>query len=315
VGARQVLDGRLTVGDLTLFLAYLYMLYDPLQQLSYTSWALQGAAAGAQRVFEVLDSPELLRDRPGAVTIAEVEGRIEFDAVDFSYEPGKKILHDIRLRIDPGDMIAVVGPTGAGKSTLLSLIPRFYDPDSGKVMIDGRDLRDISKVSLRERIGVVLQDTMLLSATIRENIAYGRLGATPEEIRRAAERAQAVEFIKELPKGLDTHVGERGVQLSVGQRQRIGVARAFLKNAPILLLDEPTSSLDPSTEQGLMGTLRELMKGRTTVMSTHRMVAAHGCHRIVVLEKGRIVETGGGDELLKQNGLYARLYAAQRTGT
>jgi ABC-type multidrug transport system fused ATPase/permease subunit len=222
------------------------------------------------------------------------------------------ILHDIRLCTEPGELVAVVGPTGAGKSTLLALIPRFYDPDSGKVLIDGRDVRDIAKASLREKIGVVLQDTMLLSATVRENIAYGRLGAKPEEIRRAAERAQAMEFISALPKGMDTYVGERGVQLSVGQRQRVGVARAFLKDAPILLLDEPTSSLDPSTEKSLMETLRELMKGRTTVMSTHRLAAAHGCDRIVVLEKGRIVETGKGDELLARNGLYAKLYAAQK---
>jgi ABC-type multidrug transport system fused ATPase/permease subunit len=183
------------------------------------------------------------------------------------------------------------------------------------VLVDGTDVRDIAKACLRDQIGVVLQDTMLLSATVRENIAYGRLGASEREIRDAAERAQAMEFIAKLPRGLDTYVGERGAQLSAGQRQRIGVARAFLKNAPILLLDEPASSLDPATEKGLMDTLKALMQGRTTVMSTHRMAAAHGFDRIVVLSAGRIAEQGRGDELLKLGGLYAKLYATQRIAT
>jgi ATP-binding cassette subfamily B protein/subfamily B ATP-binding cassette protein MsbA len=311
VGATQVLAGKLTLGDLTMFLAYLYMLYEPLQQLSYTSWALEGAAAGAQRVFEVLDSPEVLRDRPGAVELPPGQGAIGLSGVQFGYDPAKPVLHDVNLEIRPGEMVAVVGPTGSGKSTLLSLIARFYDPDSGKVTIDGRDLREVKRDSLRRRIGMVLQDTVLLSSTIRENIAYGDLRAGADEILRAAERAQAIAFIDPLPQGFETNAGERGVQLSVGQRQRIGIARAFLKNAPILLLDEPTSSLDPETERELLTALRELMKGRTTVMATHRIAAAHACDRIVVLEGGRIVESGRGEDLLAKNGVYARIHASQ----
>jgi len=315
IGAQQVLAGKLTLGDLTMFLSYLYMLYDPLQSLSYTSWALEGAAAGAQRVFEVLDSPEILRDQPGAMPMSRAKGAIAMNAVNFGYDREKRVLHEINLQIQSGEIVAVVGPTGSGKSTLLSLIARFYDPDTGLVTIDGLDVRAVQKQSLRDQIGVVLQDTVLLSSTIRENIAYGKLKALAEEIRRAAERAQAMDFIDKLPQGLDTPVGERWIQLSVGQRQRIGVARAFLKDAPILLMDEPTSSLDPETERGVMEALRELMKGRTTIFSTHRIAAAQACDRIVVLEEGRIAEMGRSDELLAKNGVYARIYAAQKQGS
>jgi len=310
VGATQVLAEELTLGDLTMFLAYLYMLYEPLQQLSYTSWALEGAAAGAQRVFEVLDSPEVLRDQPGAVELPAGEGAIGLSGVNFGYDPAKRVLHDVNLEIRPGEMVAVVGPTGSGKSTLLSLIARFYDPDSGKVTIDGRDLREVKKDSLRRRIGMVLQDTVLLSSTIRENIAYGDLKAGAGDIRHAAEKAQAMEFIAQLPQGIETNAGERGVQLSVGQRQRIGVARAFLKNAPILLMDEPTSSLDSETERELLGALKQLMKGRTTVMATHRTAAAHVCDKIIVLDQGRIIEMGRVEELLAMKGYFAKLCSA-----
>ena len=314
-GARQVLAGKLTVGDLTMFLSYLYMLYEPLQSLSYTSWALEGAAAGAQRVFEVLDSPEILRDKPGVVGMPGAKGAIALTAVEFGYDEQKRVLHEINLKIQPGEMVAVVGPTGSGKSTLLSLIARFYDPDTGVVTIDGLDLRAVRKESLRKQIGMVLQDTVLLSSTIRENIAYGKLSAAAGEIQRAADQARAMAFIEKLPQGLDARVGERGIQLSVGQRQRIGLARAFLKNAPILLMDEPTSSLDPETERELLGSLHELMKGRTAVVATHRVAVAQACDRIVVLEDGRIVESGCGEELLAKNGVYARIYAAQKQGS
>jgi ATP-binding cassette subfamily B protein/subfamily B ATP-binding cassette protein MsbA len=206
--------------------------------------------------------------------------------------------------------VALVGGTGAGKSTLLSLVPRFYDPDEGRVTLDDRDLRQITKKSLRDKIAIVLQDTLLFSTTIRENIAYGRPNATDAEIREAAQRAQADEFISRLPAGYDSPVGERGGHLSVGQRQRIGIARAFLKNAPILLLDEPTSALDPTTEAAIMETIKDLMHGRTTLIVTHRLATIHGVDRIVVLENGRIVEQGSGADLLKKRGVYATLYAA-----
>jgi ABC-type multidrug transport system fused ATPase/permease subunit len=203
-----------------------------------------------------------------------------------------------------------VGGTGAGKSTLLSLVPRFYDPTAGRVTLDGRDLRQITKKSLRAQIGIVLQDTVLFSTTIRENIAYGRPGATDDEIQEAARKAQADEFISQMPQGYRSPVGERGTHLSVGQRQRIGIARAFLKNAPILLLDEPTSALDPATEAAIMDTIKELMRGRTTLIVTHRLATIHGVDRIIVLEHGRVVEQGSGAELLARGGQYATLYAA-----
>ena len=247
VGARQVLAGALTLGDLTVFAAYLLMLYQPMEQLSYTAWAMEGAAAGAARCFEVLDREDDVPDAPHAKPIEKVRGEISFRDVSFGYSHDRLILSDINLSITAGESVAFVGGTGAGKSTLLSLVPRFYDPTSGAVLIDGRNLRDLTKKSVRLQIGMVLQDTILFSTTIKENIAYGRPGATDEQIIEAAQRAQAYDFIMNMPHGFASAVGERGGHLSVGQRQRIGIARAFLKNAPILLLDEPTSALDPRT--------------------------------------------------------------------
>jgi ABC-type multidrug transport system fused ATPase/permease subunit len=225
------------------------------------------------------------------------------------------VLQDVDLRIEPNQMIAIVGGTGAGKSTLLSLVPRFYDPTSGSVTLDGRDVREIKKKSLRAQIGIVLQDTLLFSTTVRENIAYGRSDATDDEIVDAAKRAQADEFIQQLPNGYSSTVGERGGQLSVGQRQRIGIARAFLKNAPVLLLDEPTSALDPTTEAAIMETIKDLMRGRTTLIATHRLATIHDVDHIVVLEGGRIVEQGRGTELLARGGVYAKLFASGKFPT
>jgi ATP-binding cassette subfamily B protein/subfamily B ATP-binding cassette protein MsbA len=314
VGSLQVLRGALSLGDLLVFASYLLMLYQPLEQLSYTAWALEGAAAGAARCFEVLDSQNDVPEMPGAHPLAHGRGTIAFRNVTFGYDPAHLILKGIHLEIAPGEQVAFVGGTGAGKSTLLSLVPRFYDPTSGTVTFDGQDLRQLKKKSLRAQIGMVLQDTLLFSTTIRENISYGRPGATFDEIIEAAKRAQAHDFINAMPGGYDAPVGERGSHLSVGQRQRIGIARAFLKDAPILLLDEPTSALDPATESAIMETLAELMKGRTTLIITHRLATVHDLGRIVVLEHGTIAEDGPGRALLARGGTYARLYAAGKYG-
>ena len=325
VGTLHVLAGTLTLGTLLVFSAYLLMLYQPLESITYTAWAMEGATAGARRCFEVLDREDDVADSPNAVAVESAKGAIRFQNVSFSYAltaaspsgggQGRPVLQDVDLRIEPNQMIAIVGGTGAGKSTLLSLVPRFYDPTSGAVTLDGRNVREIKKKSLRAQIGIVLQDTLLFSTTIRENIAYGRPDATDDEIIDAAKRAQADEFIRQLPNGYANTVGERGGQLSVGQRQRIGIARAFLKNAPVLLLDEPTSALDPTTEAAIMETIKDLMRGRTTLIATHRLATIHDVDRIVVLERGRIVEQGRGVELLARGGVYAKLFASGKFPT
>jgi ATP-binding cassette, subfamily B, bacterial len=271
---------------------------------------MEGATAGARRCFEVLDRQDDVVDSPDAITIISTQGAARFDHVSFGYSAERPVLCDINLSIAPGQIVALVGGTGAGKSTLLSLVPRFYDPTAGSVALDGRDLHQITKKSLRAQIGMVLQDTLLFSTTVRENIAYGRPGASEAEIIAAAARAQADEFIRQLPNGYQSLVGERGAHLSVGQRQRIGIARAFLKNAPILLLDEPTSALDPTTEAAIMETIKELMRGRTTLIVTHRLATIHNVDQIVVLERGRIAEQGTGPDLVARGGVYAKLYAS-----
>lgn len=310
VGSLHVLEGKLTLGDLLVFGSYLLMLYAPLEQLTYTAWAMEGAAAGARRCFDILDREDDVRDAPEATPIGAVQGDITMRAVDFGYDEGRQILHGVHLRVVHGESVAIVGGTGAGKSTLLSLVPRFYDPTRGDVLVDDRNLKDVTKKSLRGNISMVLQDTLLFSTTVRENIAYGRPEATEDEIIEAAQCAQAYDFITGLPEGFSSQVGERGGHLSVGQRQRIGLARAFLKNAPILLLDEPTSALDATTEEAIMTVIGELMKGRTTLLVTHRLNTAHRFDRIVVLENGRIVEEGTGPGLLARGGAYAKMFTA-----
>ena len=310
VGTLHVLAGTLTLGSLLVFSAYLLMLYQPLESLTYTAWAMEGAAAGAKRCFEVLDRQDDVVDSPKAIAILSARGSIEFQNVSFAYAEDRDVLHNLDLTISPNQIVALVGGTGAGKSTLLSLVPRFYDPTSGSVTLDGCDLREITKRSLRAQIAIVLQDTLLFSTSVRENIAYGWPGATEEEIVDAARRAQADEFIRQMPNGYQSAVGERGGHLSVGQRQRLGIARAFLKNAPVLLLDEPTSALDPTTESAIMETIKELMRGRTTLIATHRLATVHNVDQIIVLEHGHIVEQGRGLELVARGGVYAKLYAS-----
>ncbi len=317
IGANHVLEGKLTIGDLVVFAAYLLMLYGPLETLSYTAWALESAAAGSQRCYEVLDSVDDVADQPDASPLPDGDGRIEFDHVSFAYSDKTEAptLDNISLIIEPNATTAIVGGTGAGKSTLLSLIPRFYAPDSGRVLVNNTDIATVTRRSLRSQLGIVLQDTLLFSTSIRENIAYGNLSASDDEIVEAARSADALEFIERLPDGFDSPVGERGAALSVGQRQRIGIARAFLKNAPILLLDEPTSALDPATEQSIMAAIAKLMHGRTTVIVTHRIQTVHNADQIVVLDRGEIVESGTGNQLLTANGAYTRLYKASLAGS
>src|ERR1700694_656392 len=315
LGTLHVLAGTLTLGSLLVFSAYLLMLYQPLESLTYTAWAMEGATAGAKRCFEVLDREDDVVDSPDSIAISDAKGALGFQNVSFGYAQDRHVLHDVDLGIETNQIVAIVGGTGAGKSTLLSLVPRFYDPTTGSVTLDGRDLHQITKKSLRAQIGIVLQDTLLFSTTVRENIAYGRPDATEEEIVNAARRAQADEFIRELPNGYASTVGERGGHLSVGQRQRIGIARAFLKNAPILLLDEPTSALDPATEAAIMETIKELMHGRTTLIATHRLATIHNVDQIVALERGRVVEQGRGPELVARGGVYAKLYTSGKFPT
>ena len=315
VGSLHVLAGTLSLGVLLVFIAYLVMLYQPLESLTYTAWAMEGATAGARRCFEILDREDDVVDSTTAIAIEKTNGAISFQNVSFGYDSDREILSSVNLEIAPNQIIALVGGTGAGKSTLLSLAPRFYDPTAGRLTLDSRDIRQITKKSLRQQIAIVLQDTLLFSTTVRENIAYGRPDATEEEIREAARRAQADEFISQLPNDYESQVGERGGHLSVGQRQRIGIARAFLKNAPILLLDEPTSALDPTTESAIMETIKDLMRGRTTIIITHRIATIHNVDQIVVLENGRVVEQGRGPELVARGGVYAKLYASGKFTT
>lgn len=308
LGSNHVLGGTLRLGELIWVSTLLLMLYQPLEALTQIAWALESAAASATRCFEVLDRQDDVPDAPNAKAIAGAKGEIVFQDAAFAYDEAHPILRGVNLRVEPGQTVAFVGGTGAGKSTLLSLVPRFYDPTGGRVLLDGHDLRSITKRSLRENISIVLQDTLLFSTTIRENIAYGRPEATEEEIIEAAKRAQAHDFIMATPDGYRSQVGERGGHLSVGQRQRIGIARAFLKNAPILVLDEPTSALDPTTEAAIMATLEQLMEGRTTLIITHRIATIHRVDKIVVLANGTVAEEGRGPELVARGGVYAGLY-------
>ena len=312
IGAWRVFHDVLTVGDIVLLVSYLGMLYKPLETLAYTAAIVQGAAAGAGRVFDILSQAPEVADTIGAISLSErTAGPIVFENVTFAYDKENPVLKDVCLEIPAGQTVALVGASGAGKTTFANLGIRFYDPTEGRVMLNGRDLRSLTLESLRQNVALVLQEPVLFSSTIRENIAYGRLEATKEEIEAAAKAASAHDFILELPSGYETQIGERGVTLSGGQRQRLSIARAFLKNAPILILDESTSALDSATEHQVLEALKRLMKERTTLIIAHRLSMVREADQIVVLENGKIAERGTHPELLHLGRHYARLYRTQ----
>ena len=314
VGGLHVMRGQMTIGDLTVVIAYLGAVYGPLSTIAHTTGQLQGAFAGAKRVRAMLaEVPETI-DRPDAIEASAVRGDIRFDAVGFKYPDGTDVLHDISFAAGPGEMIALVGLTGAGKTTLVSLIPRFFDATAGRVLVDGVDVRQYHVRSLRERVAIVLQEPVLFAGTIADNLRYGRLDATAQEIEEAARSAHAHDFISRLPKGYDTEVAEAGGSLSGGERQRLSVARALLKNAPILILDEPTSSLDAISEEIVFAALRRLRAGRTTIVIAHRLSTVRDADRILVLDAGRIAAEGRHDELLKTSLLYRRMCARLSVG-
>ncbi|TLZ76605.1 MAG: ABC transporter ATP-binding protein [Methanobacteriota archaeon] len=314
VGGRLVMDGRLSVGRLTVVISYLAAVYGPLSAIAHTTGQLQGALAGAKRVRAMFAmTPETVEARD-AIAATEVRGDIRFEDVGFTYPGGATVLHDIAFDAKPGQVVALVGLTGAGKTTLVSLIPRFYDAAVGRVLIAGVDVRQYRVRSLREKIAIVLQDPVLFSGTIADNLRYGRLDATRQEIEEAARAAHAHEFISRLPKGYDTEIAEAGGELSGGERQRLSVARAILKNAPILILDEPTSSLDSISEEIVFAALRRLRAGRTTIVIAHRLSTVRDADRILVLDGGQIAAQGRHEELVKSSQLYRRMCARLSVG-
>jgi ATP-binding cassette subfamily B protein len=312
-GARLALAGQLSAGVLIVFLLYLGKMYKPMRDLSKMTDTVSKATVGYERIQEVLDIESRVRDVRGARPAPKFKGQIEFDQVTFSYggEQDQPVLKDISFKIEAGQVAAIVGPSGTGKTTLVSLIPRFYDPVSGYVAIDGTDIRRYRLKSLRDEISFVLQDTLLFRATIWENIAYGKPNAAPGEIRRAAELADAHAFINEMPDGYDTMVGERGVSLSGGQRQRIAIARAIIRDTPILILDEPTAGLDAASEQAVIGALDTLMKGRTSVVIAHHLGTIRHADVIFVIKDSELVEQGTHEALLARNGVYAEMHSIQ----
>jgi ATP-binding cassette, subfamily B, bacterial len=310
-GARMVLGGSLSAGSLVLFIFYLGKMYKPMQELSKMTDTYSKAAVGYERIQEVLEIHKEIKDVRGAIRGCQFHGKVEFEHVFFQYQPDRPVLKDVSFTIEPGWVAALVGPTGAGKTSIISLIPRFYDPVSGAVKIDGTDIRKFKQKSLRQQISFVLQDTMLFHASVWQNIAYGKPEASRKEIIRAAELANANEFIDKLPDTYDTVLGEHGMTLSGGQRQRIAIARALIRNTPILILDEPTSGLDSASEKLVLEALERLMKGKTTIVIAHRLSTIRAADRIFVLQDGRIVDSGKHEQLMQKGGLYAELHDLQ----
>jgi subfamily B ATP-binding cassette protein MsbA len=310
-GGREVINGNLTSGSLIAFLVYAVNISNPVKRLGNVYGSIQRAVAAAERVFDVLDTLPEIQDEPDAKDLPAVKGQVNFDNVSFEYRSAEPALSNLTIEIPPGQVLAIVGPSGAGKSTIANLLPRFYDPQQGVIRIDGEDIRKVTVRSLREQIAMVPQDTILFSASIYENILYGRLDASREQVVEAARSANAHDFILQLPEGYDTQIGERGCQLSGGQRQRIAIARAILKNPRILILDEATSALDAESERVVQDALDKLMVGRTTFVIAHRLSTIQRADKILVLEKGRLVECGRHAELLDAGGLYCKLYSLQ----
>ncbi len=307
VGGLRVMEGHLTIGDLSAFYAYVLTMFAPVRFLVFINQMALNALASGERIFEILDTPLDVMDRPGAVRLEHVSGSVTMENVSFAYGKGAPLLRDISIDVPPGKTLALVGPSGSGKTTLVNLIPRFYDPTTGTVQIDGHDVRDVQVEALRAQMGMVMQETFLFNASIRENIAYGRADASMEEIEAAARAANAHPFISEMPNGYDTEIGERGTRLSGGQRQRLAIARAILVDPRILILDEATSSVDNQTDYLIRQALDSLMEGRTTIVIAHRLSTVQRAHQIAVMEAGRITARGTHAELLRSSPLYAHL--------
>jgi ATP-binding cassette subfamily B protein len=307
-GGRMVADGSLSLGDFVAFNLFLAMLVMPLRQLGMWIGQAQRATASGERIFQVIDEPEDIRDRDDAQELPPGPGRVVFDHVTFGYEPSRPVLHEVDLELEPGKVVALIGHTGAGKTTVASLVPRFYDVQSGSVSIDGRDVRGVTLTSLRREIGVIAQDPFLFSASVRENIAFGRPGASDEEIERAARLAQAHDFITALPEEYETIIGERGITLSGGQRQRIAIARALVIDPRVLILDDATASVDATTESRIRDGLREAMRGRTTIIIAHRLSTIALADEVVVLAGGRVAARGTHDDLIDSNDVYREIY-------
>jgi len=314
VGGFMALNGKVSVGDIVGFILYLNMFYQPITALANVIENLEQALAGAERVFEILETEPEIKEKPNPIELKNVRGRVTFEDVTFSYNQGSPVLKNISFDIEPGQMVAFVGPTGVGKTTIMYLLVRFFDPDSGSIKIDGIDIRDVSLKSLHDNISMVMQDVFLFNGTIAENIAYGKEDATMEEIINAARIACAHDFIESLPDGYDTYIGERGVKLSGGQKQRLAIARAVLKDAPILILDEATSSVDTETENKIQEAINNLAGTRTILIIAHRLSTVKRADRIIVLKDGEIVEDGRHEELIALKGLYYSLSSGQFVG-